>query len=439
VAGALILALLVVLLGSNLPVGTRRVISDLGLIGGGLFGSLACAHRRVQFTGRRRRAWSFFALGATFTVVSNLSILVIHVAHKPDWWTVYSAPAFLIALFCGLIGLSLFSASPRRITDIARMTFDCAVISGSLFLLSVVAFPAVLAARGDHPLVLLLPLVDVAVATYAFLIFSRVGHADRLVLGVLCAGSAAYAVFDFSFIVITAQRPGFGYGTPLDVGWMLGYLLVGLAALHPAASRPPSSEAPKELSPALGTIAMFVLVLLATAGSLWSRASGAWPFLLSLLWLTIVVSVGARQLMLIVDNDRLRNNLELMVADRTLELGHAIRQSELLLTSVGEGIYGVDPDGLITFVNPAGALTLGYSPEELVGRDAHDTFHSLRDDGTPYPVESCYITQAISAGTVTNTEEDSYVRPDGRVFPVEVTATPMTGEGSVRGAVRWTG
>ena len=55
--------------------------------------------------------------------------------------------------------------------------------------------------------------------------------------------------------------------------------------------------------------------------------------------------------------------------------GKVTQQSDLLVNSVGDGIYGVDRDGLVTFVNPAAARALGYRPHELIGRNAHATFH----------------------------------------------------------------
>jgi PAS domain S-box-containing protein len=433
--GGVILATLVVLLSSDLSAQTRRLISDVSLIIGGLTGAVTCNYWRMRFTGRRRQAWAFFAAAGGLTALGNCFIFGVHLARQDDWYLVFSAPIFVLALSCGLLGLSRFSASPRRRTDLARMIFDCAVISGSLFLLTTFLFRDVLVTRDNHPLALLLPMVDVWVATYALLIYVRVGRSDRLVLGFLCGGSALYAVSDLAFIVLTAERPGFTYGTPVDAGWFAGYLLIGLAALHPAAARAPSTDPPIELSPIAGTVAMFILVVLGSASRLQGRQDSGPNLTLDVLWLVIILAVGARQLLLIIDNDKLRTGLELMVADRTTELRHAIKQSELLLDSVGEGIYGVDRAGLVTFVNPAGARTLGYAPKELIGKGAHSTFHALRDDGTPFPLENCYITQAIRDGTVTNVEEDSYVRADGTTFAVEVTATPLTGEDYVRGAV----
>ena len=44
------------------------------------------------------------------------------------------------------------------------------------------------------------------------------------------------------------------------------------------------------------------------------------------------------------------------------------RNYELILNSVGEGIYGVDNKGLTTFVNEPAARMVGWKPEELIGK-----------------------------------------------------------------------
>ena len=52
--------------------------------------------------------------------------------------------------------------------------------------------------------------------------------------------------------------------------------------------------------------------------------------------------------------------LETRVAQRTEALAQMQRQNTLLLESAGEGIYGLDAQGVTQFVNPAAAKMLGY-------------------------------------------------------------------------------
>ncbi|MBJ7358946.1 response regulator, partial [Nocardioides sp.] len=56
-------------------------------------------------------------------------------------------------------------------------------------------------------------------------------------------------------------------------------------------------------------------------------------------------------------------------------------------------------------------------------------------DGTPLPWTACYIQEAIQHGGLVLSEEDEYVRADGSVFPVEITASPLLDESEVLGAV----
>jgi PAS domain S-box-containing protein len=53
------------------------------------------------------------------------------------------------------------------------------------------------------------------------------------------------------------------------------------------------------------------------------------------------------------------------------ELHLVRRQQDLILASVGDGIYGMDMDGKFSFINPAAAKMLGYTAEEMRGKDIH--------------------------------------------------------------------
>jgi PAS domain S-box-containing protein len=111
------------------------------------------------------------------------------------------------------------------------------------------------------------------------------------------------------------------------------------------------------------------------------------------------------------------------------------RQQEQILTSAGEGIFGVDLKGITTFVNPAAAKILGWEPEELVGRSQHETIHHTRADGSPYPVEECPMSAALHDGQIHTGDDEIFFRKDGSSFPVEYISTPVIEKGEILGAV----
>ena len=102
-----------------------------------------------------------------------------------------------------------------------------------------------------------------------------------------------------------------------------------------------------------------------------------------------------------------------------------IRESNSVLESVGDGIYGIDPEGRCTIVNSAAAQMLGYRPEEMLGRDMHTLVHHSRADGTPYPAEECPIQQTLVNMTSIRVSNEVFFRKDGTSFPVEYVARPQ--------------
>ncbi len=108
----------------------------------------------------------------------------------------------------------------------------------------------------------------------------------------------------------------------------------------------------------------------------------------------------------------------------------------LLLASTGEGIYGIDLNGLCTFANPACVRILGFdTANELLGRHMHDLVHHTRPDGSPYPEKECRIYQAFRVGEGTHVDDEVMFRKDGSPFPAEYWSYPMEQNGELVGCV----
>ncbi|MEJ2231662.1 MAG: PAS domain S-box protein, partial [Nitrospirales bacterium] len=111
------------------------------------------------------------------------------------------------------------------------------------------------------------------------------------------------------------------------------------------------------------------------------------------------------------------------------------RYNERILASSGEGIYGLDVEGKLTFVNPAGAQMLGYHMEELLGEPMHELIHHTRSDGSPYPREDCPLNAAIREGAVYRNDTEMLWRKDGTSFPVDYSISPIVEDGQRTGTV----
>ena len=110
-------------------------------------------------------------------------------------------------------------------------------------------------------------------------------------------------------------------------------------------------------------------------------------------------------------------------------------RSRLILESVGEAIFGLTADGLMSFVNPAGARLLGYKPEELIGHPMHAQIHYAHPDGTPFPREECQMYKTTRDGQRRNVSDEVLWKKDGTSVPVEYSTTPILKDGEVVGTV----
>ncbi|MBE9139882.1 PAS domain-containing sensor histidine kinase [Nodosilinea sp. LEGE 07088] len=112
------------------------------------------------------------------------------------------------------------------------------------------------------------------------------------------------------------------------------------------------------------------------------------------------------------------------------------RQQQLILNAVGEGVYGLDLDGNVTFVNPAAAAMIDWPMGELIGKSMHAVLHHSHPDGSTYRREDCPIYAAFQDGSVRRITDEVFWRKDGTSFPVEYISTPMHDEeGQLIGAV----
>lgn len=111
-------------------------------------------------------------------------------------------------------------------------------------------------------------------------------------------------------------------------------------------------------------------------------------------------------------------------------------QVRLLLTSSGDGIYGIDCLGRCTFANPACAKLLGYPVSfPLLGKNMHELLHHSYADGRPYAHAQCPINQAYRVGQPIHRDDEVFWRRDGSSFQVEYRSHPIYRAKEIVGAV----
>lgn len=172
----------------------------------------------------------------------------------------------------------------------------------------------------------------------------------------------------------------------------------------------------------LMTLTMFGIMILLSVGSI-----------------LIILALGEKGHLLL---KKIKMDLEDEVIEKTYSLDEKQKLVEekeenfrVLLDSTGEGIFGLDINGDIRFVNPAALEILGYSREELIGKNMHKTIHYLYSDGSEYPAEKCPIRNSFTHGLTANVNDEVFWRKDGSFVYVMYTSTTIKNEKEITGAV----
>ncbi|MDX1492495.1 MAG: PAS domain-containing sensor histidine kinase [Longimicrobiales bacterium] len=129
-------------------------------------------------------------------------------------------------------------------------------------------------------------------------------------------------------------------------------------------------------------------------------------------------------------------DLTLEREQRRREAVQARREVDALLEATGDGVLGIDLAGKCTSLNRAGEKLLGYTQEEIVGRDVHATLFHTRPDGEPWPREESELVRAIKEGRSLESGEDAIIwHRKRRYFPARWSLRPMVDGLELRGAV----
>jgi len=117
------------------------------------------------------------------------------------------------------------------------------------------------------------------------------------------------------------------------------------------------------------------------------------------------------------------------------ELSKLQTQHQLILDAAGEGVYGLDRYGKVTFSNAAATEILGWKLEDVIGQRSHDVHHHSYSDGSNYPRDDCPIYAALKDGEVHTVDCEVFWHANGTAVQVEYTSTPILVDGKPDGAV----
>ena len=122
--------------------------------------------------------------------------------------------------------------------------------------------------------------------------------------------------------------------------------------------------------------------------------------------------------------------------NRRIDAVRSRREIDALLEATGDGVLGIDLEGRALSLNRVGTSLLGYTEEEIRGRDVHDTVHHTTSTGEPRARKGSKIIESIKMGGRSDSEErDILWRRDRTSFPVRWSLHPLLDGTDLRGSV----
>ena len=127
-------------------------------------------------------------------------------------------------------------------------------------------------------------------------------------------------------------------------------------------------------------------------------------------------------------------------ADALIRANETLKENtedlQLILDTAGEGIFGLDMQGVCTFCNARGLELLGYVNEsELIGRKIYPLVYALSADSKPVPPEECRILQTVTTRKNAHSDQEAFRRADGSLLEVEYYSYPKYKNDQIAGAV----
>lgn len=261
----------------NVLLGDRATIAfdDIGEAVAAGVAAAACGWAATQAAGRDRIGWTLLGISAGLWAAGEVVWSYYEVGLGiPTPYPSLADAGFLSAVPFAFGGIRAFWSAPRGTSSHWRVWFDGVIVALALTSTAwAFGLKSVWQSNTSTKILdLAYPVSDIVIGTILILAIRRANQQQAGRMAFLLAGIASYSIADSAFAYLNAQGAFGAVGNVIDTGWFAGFLMIGLAAIYPAA---PPKVATRQAPLDLWQLALpWMTLLLASAGDVYASLSG---------------------------------------------------------------------------------------------------------------------------------------------------------------------
>lgn len=138
-----------------------------------------------------------------------------------------------------------------------------------------------------------------------------------------------------------------------------------------------------------------------------------------------------------IDDNQLLNKIALYL--KIFEQKNQLIQSEKrfydIAQSIGDGIYTLNREGRVSFINKEALKLLSFNSKELIGVKIHDYIHYKNIKNKPLLFEDCSVHRCMDDGDIHKSDDEVLIKKDGSFLHVSMVATPLYVDENIVGSV----
>lgn len=279
---------------------------------------------------------------------------------------------YLGAVPLAALAMLALPANPQSFAGRTRTIIDGLIMAVSLLVFSWVLVLGPLFRQGgdflSQAISLAYPAGDIVVVTIVAYVIVRARETNSrapVPLGLVALGLFAIAIADSGFTYFTVTET-YSSGNPIDLGWFLGYVVIGISARVAVRETREFEETPDAVdtmgeSPH-GLMLPYVAVCLGLIARVWSLVSdGQVESIVSYASAAVLALIVARQFLA----TRELADTRLRVQERTAELNASRQRFEALAQHSSDVVAIVEPDGGVKYVSGSIQRVFGHDPDQI--------------------------------------------------------------------------